>query len=249
MAEVNYFRDKMKRLYDDPSSFAEDPAFKFQMDQGTQAVQRSQRGMRGSGNALAALAQYGQGLAHQTRGSELDRLGGLLGQEQQYDLGEDQNRIAREGIASGERMARDRLGVDRDRLGLDRDLGMGQLGLGRDRLGLDRDLGMGGLENQRRGQDLDFGLGMTRAGADYDLGRRGIDTQRRGQDYDFTLGSERNALTGYGMSNDFTLGQGRLGVDRYNARTQRGTARSNAAYTAGRNRREDMPFTDPWSRY
>lgn len=67
------------------------PGYKFALDQGLQATQRSNSAMRGSGNALAELMKYGTGLASQDYGNTRDFLGRMTGQEQQYGLGQEQN--------------------------------------------------------------------------------------------------------------------------------------------------------------
>lgn len=52
------------------------PGYKFQLDQGTQAVERqgAAKGMLGSGNTLIALQNYGQGLAQNYYGMYMDNL-------------------------------------------------------------------------------------------------------------------------------------------------------------------------------
>jgi hypothetical protein len=67
------------------------PGFQFALDTGLQAVDRSNSRQRGSGNALAALTKYGTGLAQQDYGNQMDRLGRLQGQEQQFALGRESN--------------------------------------------------------------------------------------------------------------------------------------------------------------
>lgn len=67
------------------------PGYKFALDQGLQATQRSNSAMRNSGNTLAALTRYGSGLAAQDYGNTRDFLGRMTGQEQQYGLGQEQN--------------------------------------------------------------------------------------------------------------------------------------------------------------
>ncbi len=49
----------------DPSQIAQDPAYQFQLGQGTQAINRSAaaRGTLLTGGTLKSLDQYGQGLA------------------------------------------------------------------------------------------------------------------------------------------------------------------------------------------
>ena len=65
----------------------DDPSYKFRLDQGQQALERSQasKGMLGSGNAAIELQQYGQGAASQEYGAQFNRmLQGMAGVEDQY---------------------------------------------------------------------------------------------------------------------------------------------------------------------
>lgn len=77
---ANPFEGRLMNLLNDPSSLANDPGYKFEMDQGQQALARSAaaKGMTGSGNTLAALLEHGQGLAATRRGQEVDRLSSLV---------------------------------------------------------------------------------------------------------------------------------------------------------------------------
>ena len=65
-----------------PYSFqSSDPSYKWRLDQGQQALERSSaaRGMLGSGNRLAALMDYGQGAASQEYGAQYNRLASMAG--------------------------------------------------------------------------------------------------------------------------------------------------------------------------
>ncbi len=65
-----------------PYSFqSSDPSYKWRLDQGQQALERSKasRGMSGSGNTLAALMDYGQGAASQEYGAQYNRLASMAG--------------------------------------------------------------------------------------------------------------------------------------------------------------------------
>jgi hypothetical protein len=213
VANVNYFSSQLQSLLNNPASLAKTAGYQFEMDQGTQAVQRSQRGMRGSGNALAALQKYGQGLASTRRGEEIDRLGRLTGQEQGYDLGEQSAQLGRDRLGLDTELGRGQLGLGRDRLGLDAELGRGQLDLGNRRLGLDSELGRGqlGVSRDRLGLDRELGmgqlgLGKDRLGFDRESDIRRNDTTRRGQDFEFDLGGRR-------IDTERELGLGRIGAD------------------------------------
>jgi hypothetical protein len=56
------------------------PGYKFQLDQGTKAIERqgAAKGMLGSGNTLTALTQYGQGLAQNFYGMYMDNLSRIV---------------------------------------------------------------------------------------------------------------------------------------------------------------------------
>jgi hypothetical protein len=96
-ANVDFYQNELKKYLSQPGAFEGSPGFKFALDQGTQAIGRSNSATRSGGNVLAELMKYGVGLAAQDRGNEIDRLGRLSGQEQQYDLGLDQNANTRRG--------------------------------------------------------------------------------------------------------------------------------------------------------
>lgn len=80
------------------SAFQAGPGYQFALDQGTRAALRgaSAAGMLNSGNTLAALTGYGQGLANQEYGGWLDRLSGVSSQGLQAAGGQAQgyNNIA-----------------------------------------------------------------------------------------------------------------------------------------------------------
>lgn len=85
----NEYEVRLRQLLDNPDSIQDTGAYKFQFNQGQQAIERSAaaKGMSGSGNVLAELAKYGQGMASQAYGAEADRLGNLSGQQKNYLLG------------------------------------------------------------------------------------------------------------------------------------------------------------------
>ena len=77
---ANPYEVRLNSLLDNPDSIANTGAYKFALGQGQQALERSAaaKGMTGSGNTLAALLQYGQGMASQQYGKEADRLASLV---------------------------------------------------------------------------------------------------------------------------------------------------------------------------
>lgn len=85
----NEYETRLRQLLENPDSIQDTGAYKFQFNQGQQAIERSAaaKGMSGSGNVLAELSKYGQGMASQAYGSEVDRLGSLSGNQKNYLLG------------------------------------------------------------------------------------------------------------------------------------------------------------------
>jgi hypothetical protein len=86
----------------DYSSFFMSPDYQFALDQGEQAIlrNRSATGGLASGNTLAALTQYGQGLASQQYGNYVNRLAAIAG------IGQTANQATgAAGIATGQGIA------------------------------------------------------------------------------------------------------------------------------------------------
>ena len=82
------YGNKLDELIRNPGSFSGTPGYQFARDAGEQAVRRGMSSQRGSGNFLATLMDRGVGMANQNYTDYAKLLGGLSGQEQQYDLGE-----------------------------------------------------------------------------------------------------------------------------------------------------------------
>lgn len=88
----------------DPNQIANDPSFKFQMDEGVQALERSAlaRGTALSGGQMKALTQYGQGLASTFDDKYYGRAKG------EYDTARDifnQNKQSQYGVLADQRNA------------------------------------------------------------------------------------------------------------------------------------------------
>lgn len=201
---ANYLRD----LIDKPQSYEGSTGYKFGLDQGLQAVNRSNSRMRGSGNALAALTKYATGLAQQDYGNEFMRRKSLADRE--FD----------EGLA-------------RDRFSLEDRLGTGQLDLAGRRLDLDssttdRNFDMAGrrLDLDRTNADRSFGLDAYRAQTGYELGAEQNANARQNSWWNYDLGSRRLGLDASEQENRFNLDRDRNARDWYDARTRRGSARS-----------------------
>lgn len=90
MTPTNLYGNKLSELISNPGSFSGTPGFQFALDNGLQATQRGMSSQRGSGNILAALMDRGVGMANQNYTDYAKLLGGLTGQEQQYDIGQSQ---------------------------------------------------------------------------------------------------------------------------------------------------------------
>lgn len=75
------YADKLQTLMDNPESLTELPGYKFQFEQGAEALSRkmASKGYLGSGNMGTALVQYGQDFASNFRDREMDRLAMLAG--------------------------------------------------------------------------------------------------------------------------------------------------------------------------
>jgi hypothetical protein len=75
------YQQQLSSLMADPSSVSKLPGYQFQLDQGVQAVDRAAgaKGMLGSGNRLAELMHYGQGLASDFYGKQVSTLSQLSG--------------------------------------------------------------------------------------------------------------------------------------------------------------------------
>jgi hypothetical protein len=75
------YAGQLDKFMSDPNSITATPGYKFALDQGTTALNRTSasKGLRLSGNALLEAQTFGQGLASQMRGAEADRLSKMAG--------------------------------------------------------------------------------------------------------------------------------------------------------------------------
>lgn len=75
------YQNQLSQLISNPDSIANTGAYKFALDQGQQTLERSQaaKGMNLSGNALAELTKYGQGMASQQFNNYANLLSELSG--------------------------------------------------------------------------------------------------------------------------------------------------------------------------
>lgn len=91
----NPYQARLNALLDNPDSISNTGAYKFAFNQGNEAINRNlaAKGLLKSGNRLSELTSFGQGLASQQYGAEMDRLSKL------YGIGEQSN-IEREKAAA-----------------------------------------------------------------------------------------------------------------------------------------------------
>lgn len=203
-------RNRLAALLNDPSSFENDPSYQFARDQGLSATARSNSAQRGSGNALAALARYGSGLATQGYNQRVDSLGRIAGQDQQYDLGQQQNAIAR--------------------LRNHNDFTLGQAQNENTRIRNANDFTMGTQRNQ-----FDYSLGSQRNANDFTIGTQRNQNDRENNLFNYDLGMGSNYNQFLNNQNQYNLGLQRNATDAYGAQTQRGSTNANNYFNQQRN--------------
>jgi hypothetical protein len=223
-------QSKLNQYLTDPGSFQASPGFQFALNQGLQATQRQNSSQRGSGNALAALANYGTGLASQEYGATIDRLGRLAGQDQQFQLGQEQNRTAATRAANDFTLGTQQNQNTAQRNAFDYSLGSEQNRNTATRNLFDYSLGRESNFNTRLNNQNQYGLGMFRAQNDLALGRQQNDITGQRDYWNYDLGLRRNALDSSNALNDFNLNNRRIDLDWYNANTNRGRSQYDAYY-------------------
>jgi hypothetical protein len=87
-SDFSGYQNQLNNLLANPSSVAQTPGYQFAMDQGNQAINRSAAagGALNSGNVLAELSKYGQGMASQGYNQQVNTLSGLMGQAQNFGV-------------------------------------------------------------------------------------------------------------------------------------------------------------------
>lgn len=129
----DYYRDKLAALVGgNGQDFAtSDPSYQFRFQQGQKATERSlaAKGLLNSGNAAAAISDYGQQAASQEYGAQFDRLlKGMQGVSQQYDL-QQQRLMKMAGVDLDPAMAA-KLGLQAEGINTDRINSANQYNLG-----------------------------------------------------------------------------------------------------------------------
>ena len=87
-SDFSPYQNQLNNLLRDPSKVQQTAGYQFALDQGNQSINRSAaaKGMLNSGNVLAELAKYGQGMASQQYDTETNRLASLMQNAQQFGL-------------------------------------------------------------------------------------------------------------------------------------------------------------------
>lgn len=85
-ADFSVYQNQLNQLLQNPSSVTQTPGYQFALQQGNEAINRSAaaKGMLNSGNVLAELAKYGQGMASQGYQQQLNNLQSLMQGSQQF---------------------------------------------------------------------------------------------------------------------------------------------------------------------
>lgn len=157
--------NRLRELIDNPESTRLTGAGQFALDQGLNAAQRTNSRVRGSGGLMAELTRLGTGFALQDRGNEIDRLSGIVRDENNFSLGTEQNRIA------STRASNDfTLGSQANANTLRRN--NQDYGLGLYRAGNDFSLGSQANRNTATRNAFDFTLGSQRNANDAEARRR-----------------------------------------------------------------------------
>jgi hypothetical protein len=94
---------RLRGLLDNPDSVQQSAAYKFRVNQGQEALQRSlgAKGMLNSGNRLMELTKYGQDMGSQEYDNQFGRLSGLVGGYSGSWLGDKNANTAKFAAQSG----------------------------------------------------------------------------------------------------------------------------------------------------
>ena len=197
----NQYKNQLNNLLTNPGSFSGTPGYQYALDQGLQATARSNSSSRNSGNALAALQDRGAGMASQDYGNQIDRLGKLSGQQDQYNLGSEQNANTLSlGNAANANNAQRNSWENTNTM---------------NRNANDFSLGQGRNANDAIQNSNNYSLG---------LGTLGNTAQNNWYNYDSNM--TQNANSAARNQNDFNIANGRNNIDWFNAGTNRGSAQS-----------------------
>jgi hypothetical protein len=166
-ANPGFYQNQLQGLISNPSSFSGTPGYQFALNQSLDALNHQNSAIRGSGNALAALTDRAGGMASQNYGDYLKTLGGLTGQEQNYDL----------GLAGANNTAQSNAN---------------QFSLGQQQNANTLALGQGNIANNAQRNANDFSLGSTNAANNFTLGQQSNANNAQRNWWDYSLGNQQN---------------------------------------------------------
>ena len=102
-ADFGQYQNQLNQLLQDPSKVQQTGGYQFAVDQGNQAINRSAaaKGMLNSGNVLAELDKYGQGMGAQQYDTETNRLAQLMQGAQRFGVATDYWKQPTSGVDGG----------------------------------------------------------------------------------------------------------------------------------------------------
>lgn len=82
------YQNQLNQLMTNPAAIQQTPGYQFALEQGNQAINRSAaaKGALNSGGVLAELSRYGQGMASQEYGNQVNRLSDLMRGAQNFGV-------------------------------------------------------------------------------------------------------------------------------------------------------------------
>lgn len=180
--DVGTYGNALKGLLTDPNSFQTDPGYQFARQQALDAVMRSNSNMLGSGNLMNALEDRASGLASQAYDNRVNQLSNILGQQQQFQLGSQQNAIGAQNSAN--QYALGSMGAQNEAQGLANQYALGQGNLANQATEIGNQFALG------QGQ---LGLGYTNAANNFTLGQQSNANNAQRNIFDYNLGAQSNA--------------------------------------------------------
>lgn len=223
------------------ADMAQDPGYRFRVQQGQQALETSAAGKRmlRHPNTMRGLVDYGQQAASQEyqnvyarRSGEYDRQTGLGMAAHQAN---NQGRLGAFGANTGAEISRGNLRLGERQASQSYDLGRRNVDLGNRQADQSYALGRGNLA-----------LGNRQAGNSYALGRGNLALGYRAADQSYDLG-RRNVDLGYRQAaNSYALGQGNIGLGYHQANQSYNLGMGNLALG---NRQADQGNALNWANY
>lgn len=202
-ADPGYYQNQLKGLISNPGSFSGTPGFQFALNQGLGALNAQNSTIRGSGNALAALTDRASGMASQNYMDYMKTLGGLSGQEQNYDVGLAGANNTAQGNANQYALGNAANANNATRNANDYALGQGQ------------------NANTAQRNANDYSLGNTQAANSYALGSQSNANTAQNNWWNYNLGNQQN-------TNQYNLGMYNAETNRGSAQSNANTNAQNS---------------------